>query len=409
MPADRPVSGRFGVVGGGVAGLVVARRLAMAGREVVLFEASDHLGGTVARHTVGGIDLDAGAESFATRGGTVAALAAELGLADDIVAPSPAGAWLQPASGPAMPLPATSLLGIPGTPLAADVIAVTGLRSALRAELDAIIPSLWARRSLTLGALVRRRMGSGVLEKLVAPVVHGVHSVHPDEILLDRAAPGLRAALARQGSLAAAVRDLRAAAPAGSAAAGIRGGVFRLVTELAADLETYGVEVRLGERVSSTDDVHGTPVLATALAPGEGRRIVLATLVVESPELDAAPRGTGMLVAAGAPGIRARAITHSTAKWDWLRERADGRHVLRLSYDEEPPELAEVSRADAASLLGVALPASSVVDFARVGWMRPAASAGPDGVAVVGERVAGSGIAGIVAQAEAEAARLLAD
>jgi protoporphyrinogen/coproporphyrinogen III oxidase len=76
------------VVGGGIAGMVVARRLAMAGRAVTLIEASDHLGGTVARHTVGGIDLDAGAESFATRGGTVAALAAELGLGGDIVTPT---------------------------------------------------------------------------------------------------------------------------------------------------------------------------------------------------------------------------------------------------------------------------------------------------------------------------------
>ena len=64
----------FTVVGGGIGGLVVARRLAMAGRTVALVEASDHLGGTVARHTVGGIELDAGAESFASRGGTVAGI-----------------------------------------------------------------------------------------------------------------------------------------------------------------------------------------------------------------------------------------------------------------------------------------------------------------------------------------------
>ena len=216
------------VVGGGIAGMVVARRLAMAGRTVTLVEASGALGGTVARHTVGGIDLDAGAESFATRGGTVAALATELGLGVDIVTPAAVGAWLQPAAGAAVPLPATNVLGIPGTPLAADVIAVIGQRAALRAELDAIIPSLWARKSLTLGALVRRRMGATVLEKLVAPVVHGVHSMHPDDMPLDRAAPGLRAALAREGSLAAAVRFMRDAAPAGSAVAGIRGGIHRI-------------------------------------------------------------------------------------------------------------------------------------------------------------------------------------
>lgn len=395
------MAAEFSIVGGGIAGLVVARRLAMAGRSVTLLEASDHLGGTVARQTVGGIDLDAGAESFAVRGGTVAALARELGLGDEIVAPSPAGAWLQPASGPAVPLPATSILGIPGTPLAADVIAVVGTAAALRAQLDAVIPSLWARKSLTLGRLVRRRMGSAVLEKLVAPVVHGVHSVHPDDLPLDRAAPGLRRALRHEGSLAAAVRHLREAAPPGSAVAGVRGGVHRLVTELAADLETYGVDVQLGRRVTSVEGFEGTVVLAAPLQPSGGRKVVLATLVVDSPELDAAPRGTGVLVARGAAGIRARALTHSTAKWEWLRERAHGHHVVRLSYDEEPEGLAQVARHDASALLGVQLP--EPLDVARVEWTRSLV-----GAADVGESVAGSGLAGIVAQAEAHAAGLLA-
>jgi len=397
MPASE-----FTVVGGGIAGLVVARRLAAAGRTVSLLEASDHLGGTVARHLVGGIDLDAGAESFAVRGGTVAALAKEVGLGDEIVAPSAAGAWLQPVTGPAVPLPATSILGIPGTPLAKDVIAVIGTGGALRAQLDAVIPSLWARQSLTLGRLVRRRMGNVVLEKLVAPVVHGVHSVHPDDLLLDRASPGLRAAFAREGSLAAAVRVLRDAAPAGSAVAGIRGGVHRLVTELAADLAVYGVDVQLGRRVRSVDGLNGVVILATPLAPSAGRTVVLVTLVVEAPELDTAPRGTGVLVAQGAVGIRARALTHSTAKWDWLRERADGRHVLRLSYDAEPADLAAVALQDASALLGVRLP--SPVDIARVEWSRSL-----EGAADVGESVAGSGLAGIIAQANATADELLDD
>lgn len=373
----------------------------MAGRSVTLLEASDRLGGTVASQIVGGIDLDAGAESFAVRGGIVESLAREVGLGPEIVSPSDVGAWLQPARGTAVRLPATSILGIPGTPLARDVIAVVGLRGALRAQLDALRPALGSAPTLTLGKLVRSRMGSAVLEKLVAPVVHGVHSVHPDALLADRAAPGLRAAVRHEGSLAAAVRSLREAAPPGSAVAGIRGGVHRLVTELAADLATYGVDVQLGRRVRSTAGLAGTVVVAAPLAPSGGRKVVLVTLVVDAPELDAAPRGTGVLVARGATGIRARALTHSTAKWEWLRERAHGHHVLRLSYDEEPENLFEVARRDASALLGVQLPDS--LDVARVEWTRSL-----EGAADVGESVAGTGLAGIVAQAEARAAELSA-
>jgi protoporphyrinogen oxidase (EC 1.3.3.4) len=88
----------------------------LGGRDVVVLEASDRAGGQVARHTVGGLELDAGAESFATRGGTVADLAGRLGLGDEIVRPAELPAWLYRADGTAMPLPATSLLGIPSVP-----------------------------------------------------------------------------------------------------------------------------------------------------------------------------------------------------------------------------------------------------------------------------------------------------
>ncbi|MFB7893525.1 protoporphyrinogen/coproporphyrinogen oxidase [Microbacterium sp. NPDC056044] len=396
----------FSVVGGGVAGLVVARRLAAAGAAVTVFEASDHLGGTVARHEVGGLALDAGAESFAVRGGAVEALLAELGLDGDIVAPAPGPAWLQPVTGDAVPLPATALLGIPADPLADDAVRVIGLAAAERAvALDARpvgeVPAM-------LGPLVRERLGADVLDRLVAPVVHGVHSQHPDQLPVARAHPGLADAVASAGSLSGAVARLRAAAPPGAAVAGIRGGIHRLVPALADDLARRGGDIRLGTRVDGLGALDGTVVVAApgvASPAGPGRRIDLVTLVVEQDELDAAPRGTGLLVAAGAP-VNARALTHATAKWEWHREAAAGRHVIRLSYDETPADPVATAVADAETLLGVRLPV--VVDAAQVFWVRPAAaSTVPSGLVVVGETVAGSGLAGIVAHAERTAAELL--
>jgi oxygen-dependent protoporphyrinogen oxidase len=416
------------VVGGGIAGLVAARELALGGLSVTLLEATDRLGGKVARHTVGGIELDAGAESFATRKGTVAALAAELGLGPAIVQPNPAGAWLQPATGPALPLPKTALLGIPGTPLASDVIAVVGMRAALRAELDELMPSGVAAKERTLGALVRRRMGDGVLERLVAPVVIGIHSRHPDELDVDVVAPGLRAALRGAGSLAHAVLRLRDAAPAGTAVSGIEGGLFSLVESLAADLRRRGVVIRTGAAVSSVD------AAGVTLAAGDGERIdaprvvlaaplgaqttpsiLLATLVLQSEALDAAPRGTGVLVAPGASGIRAKALTHATAKWQWLAAVAgQHRHVLRLSYDArlvDGLDAATVERQaieDASALLDVRIAPQSVVGFCTVGWAAvPSAPPRIDGVTVVGEGVSGTGLAGVIAHARLEAERLL--
>ena len=397
------------VVGGGVAGLVAARTLVLGGAQVTLLEASARLGGTVASHTVGGLVLDAGAESFATRRGTVAELATSLGLAEDIVEPNPAGAWLQRADGSTVPLPATSLLGIPGVPLASDVLSVVGTRVAFRALLDELMPGTVGARSTTLGELVRTRMGQGILDGLVAPVVQGIHSRHPDELELDRIAPGLRQALLREGSLARAVRDLRTSAKAGAAVNGIRGGVHRLVIELAADLERFGVDVRLNCRVTHVEAgavevgderLEGDVVVAAPLG-SEVERIILATLVVDCDELDAAPRGTGVLTGATEP----RALTHATAKWPWLAERAGGgRHVIRLSYSSSVTQKQAIK--DAEQLLGVTL--DRVVDFALVEWGRPLPPAEKiDGVWVTGEAVSGTGLAAVVGHATATALEAL--
>jgi oxygen-dependent protoporphyrinogen oxidase len=411
------------VVGGGIAGLVIARRLLLEGRSVTILEASGRLGGSIGRHTVGGISLDSGAESFATRGGTVEALVRDLGLGDEIVQPNPAGAWLQPKTGDAVPLPATSMLGIPGSPVAADVIDVIGTSAALRAfAMDALLPGTVGAKAVSLGELVRRRMGDAVLDQLVSPIVHGVHSASPDDLDLDRVAPHLRASLRREGSLARAVRSLRASSPAGTAVSGIRGGMVRIVDELVADLERFGADIRLDARalsvtvgsVTTADEVLGGHVVVAA--PGvleeatrsAARTATLATLVLDAPQLDSAPRGTGVLVAQGAVGVRARALTHATAKWAWLAERAGGKHIVRLSYADDPADLVEVARADAAALLGVAIAPAAVVDFARVQWSRPSVTeVAPAGVTAVGETVAGTGLANIIGHSQTQAESVL--
>jgi oxygen-dependent protoporphyrinogen oxidase len=441
------------VVGGGIAGLVIARDLAKSGVHVVLIEAGDRLGGMIQRHTVAGLDLDLGAESFATRGETVRTLAIELGLGNDLVTPDPRGAWVMTRDGRVAPLPAAGLLGVPSTPMAADVIAVIGQQGALRAQMDSLLPGPVGAKSRTLGELVRRRMGERVLDDLVVPVAGGVHSTHPDQLDLDKVAPGLRQALLRDGSLGKAVLAQRAKAPAGAAVGGIRGGIARLADELIQDMDAYHVEVRTGTRavritndevdVVLVDDGTGRPgpverlgadvVVSSVADPGRPARareaaIELVTLVVEQAELDAAPRGTGMLVHPDAAGVGAKALTHATVKWPWLAELAEGRHVLRLSYALGPADgadahgvgssiavettgdIAERATADASALLGVPLTSEEhLLGAARVRWHAPDLD-GPalaDGVVGIGEVSAGRGLAGVVAASRTAAERIL--
>lgn len=426
------------VIGAGIAGLVVARELVLQGHRVRVLEAEPRAGGQLLRKTIAGIPLDAGAEAFATRGGTVRAYLERLGIADRVVAPLDAPAWLHARTGTTVPLPAVSLLGIPSAPLAEDVVAVVGRRAAWRGMTDALLPGPVGAKSATLGELVRRRMGDVILEQLVAPVVEGIHSKHPDELPVS-VAPGLVHHLLRENSLARAVARLRTDAPAGSLVAGLDGGMGMLVDTLLAELDRYGVPIEYGVRVAEVhpdrvvlavdpdavaasasgsvpDDGdpdlepegevrEGLVVVAAPglVTPADGRAATrtathLMTLVIEA-GTDAAralgenPRGTGVLVARGTD-VTARALTHVSAKWAWVREAAAGREVVRLSYESAPT--AETARRDAELLLGVSIPETAVVAAEATTWLRAGRFEADDGIPVTGEQVSGTGLASVI-------------
>lgn len=483
-PKTHPAPNHAVVVGGGISALVAAKELLAAGFNVSVYEASGTWGGAVASHEVAGVVLDAGAESFATRNTAVADLATELGMAEQIVLPDPAGASIWLPEGP-IPLPRTGVLGIPADLNAPEVKAALGAAGVLRAALDAKMPvNVGTTEAVSSVAdLVRARMGRRVLERLVAPVVAGVHSADPEVLDVDMVAPGLRAGVREHGSLAAAVAAQRAGgSKPGSAVAGLAGGMHTLVTALVAQLRAAGVQLHAGHRIKAVyrgdaaeaadstkphydggapprwivDWEHGTErgfdgaamlVVATdgptavkllgqeipelaPFAPAPGPDIRLVTLVVDVPELDSAPRGTGVLVAPETPGITAKALTHATAKWPWLADSTGpGTHVLRLSYGRAARNPADAVRltpatfreedliataiADASTLLGVqmseadllgadvirwtgTLPFAAVGHQAKVAQVQALAGEQP-GLMLVGGWVSGNGLAAIVA------------
>lgn len=427
-------SPRVVVIGGGIAGLLAARRHARAGAQVTLLEADDTLGGALRSTDVAGITVNAGAEAYSTRTGAVDALIEELGVANQIRSPrvglssrlvSAAGTHVAPVGG---------MLGIPGHPFSASTRAVIGWRGALRTLVDRVLPGrIGLRPGVTLGQLVRLRMGRSVTDRLVAPLVGGVHSADPDTVEVASIMPTLPEDLRRHGSLQAVVRARRSGTRAGSAPRrGSASGTPRsagtavhslaptmsaLTDAIAQDLQAHGGQVLTGAPATSItrqadgsswtvctgdtqlaadhlvlacppDAAHDllhepAPAVAAAIAPEPAVPVRLVALALEDRRLDAFPVGTGALVAPGTPGIRAKALTHASAKWEHVQSAAGRAHVVRLSYGrpgEALPSVDEapaIALADASAILGVPLREADLHGSEVITWERTMRGASP--------------------------------
>lgn len=427
------------VIGGGIAGLLAARRHALAGRQVTLLEADEVTGGAIAAQTVGGIEINTGAEAWSVGNGAVEALVAELGMADRVVSPvTGRGSRLVSAAGVHI-APPGGMFGIPASPLSRQTRQVLGTVGALRAWAERFLPAGFGlREGVTIGDYVRRRMGRRVVDRLVAPLVGGVHSADPYSLELAATLPRLPDAVRETGSLAAAVRLLRpdttrsSGRGAGTAVRALAPTMADLPRALEAQLRERGAEVLTStaalsvaredggtwQVTASTTDEGSTavhleaehlvlasppdataalleqtaPDLSAAIPSAPAVPVRLVALVIEAPALDAAPSGTGALVAAGTPGVRAKALTHATAKWEHVRRAADGLHVVRLSYGrpgEELPEddshgphgtegaIVDLALTDASAILGTDLDRTQLRAARVITWQRAMRRPGP--------------------------------
>jgi len=279
------------VVGGGMAGLAAAWQLSQelgpsTGGEaprVLVLEAGGRTGGKVRSTEFAGRQVDLAADAFLARRPEATGLCAELGLTDDLVAPGAAGASLW-ARGRLRMMPAGVNLGVPTRwwPLARS--GILGPAGSVRAAVDLVRPHR-ARPELTgdaaVGGVVTARLGHEVTERLVDPLVGGIHAGGVDDLSAEATFPPLLVADRSAGSL---MRRLRMpappppdpAAPAAPVFWSLDGTAARLPAELTAALVARGVAVHVGVAVESlsrpTADGAGSWVLTlageTATVPG---------------------------------------------------------------------------------------------------------------------------------------------
>lgn len=212
------------VVGGGIAGLAAAWELTggAAGPgpgtpTVVVLEASGRFGGKLQVATVDGLHVDVGPDGFLGRRPEAVTLCRELGMEADLepIARSGAAVWV---GGRRRVLPPGLALGVPTRFLPAARSHILGLRGSLRLLVDVLAPRRDVRGPLgdrAIGPLVAHKLGRRVVDRLVDPLVGGIHAGGVADMSAAAVYPLLLEAAQERGGF---MRRLR------RAAAGRRGG-----------------------------------------------------------------------------------------------------------------------------------------------------------------------------------------
>jgi oxygen-dependent protoporphyrinogen oxidase len=388
------VTRRVVVVGGGIAGLSAAWELSNTAGDVdvVVLESGDAPGGKLVMGEVGTGRVDLGPDAFVTRRDEALRLCSELGLADELVAPEVTGAYVW-ARARLRALPAGLALGVPTRlgPLATSGICSPA--GSLRAGTDLlrIRRDAGPDSDFAIGALVRRRLGDEVHDRLADPLIGGIHAGPIDSMSAAAVFPQLVSASRAGGSLMRALRPRPprqlergerrsgAADPASGGAPvpvfmSLRCGVGSLIARLCDELERRGVQIRPKTRVESLaisdvgapgDDASGTkgprwkigtgqqaleadalvlavpadvasrllaalePALSGLLSRIEYASVAILTFRFDEEALPAPlPRGTGYLV----PSVYGKLITACT--WlsrKWAHFDQGGDLLLRVS------------------------------------------------------------------------------
>lgn len=365
------------VVGGGITGLTAARDLVLAGASVTLVE-PDHLGGKLRTTPFGGTVLDEAADAFLARVPEGVDLCRELGLEGDLVSPAARRAYVW-SRGELRLLPQAQVLGVP-TDL--DELAASGIVTAEgleRARQDLREPLVAPRDDVSIGELMRARLGDEVAERLVDPLVGGINAGDTDQLSLAATVPQLDAA-ARSGamSLIEACRAQRAsvADPEAPIFFAPRAGMGALAEAVAADASDRGLTIVPGRAVGlererrhwrvaldggravQADGVVITTPAHTAaglvqphatragilLAAIPYASVAMVSIAVDAGAIERELDGSGYLV----PRVEGRTITAcswATSKWPHLR---DGSTVLlRASVGRDGDDRAR-SMSDAA-------------------------------------------------------------
>jgi protoporphyrinogen/coproporphyrinogen III oxidase len=278
---------RVVVIGGGISGLAAAWDLTGGAPgtnadtpRVIVLESTDRLGGPLHSVTFGDQVIDVGPDGFLGRRPEALDLCREVGLSDSLVPIAGRGASVW-ARGRLRPLPDGLALGIPTRFWPAARSGILGTKGSLALARDVLLPKPDVRGPIhdrAVGPLVTRKLGHRVVDRLVDPLIGGIHAGSVDDMSTAATYPPLLAAAQRRGSL---MRALRAETPAPDPDApplfwALRGGMSQLVDTLRAALQGRGVDIRTDTTAEGLDRRSDGWTIATGSEQIDADAVILA-------------------------------------------------------------------------------------------------------------------------------------
>jgi protoporphyrinogen/coproporphyrinogen III oxidase len=192
VPTPAPTAFPVLVVGGGISGLACAYNLQRAGIPVRLVEAGNRPGGVIATVVSDGFRFELGPQSFLSTDRLLELIAA-LNLNDQLL--------YADARAPRYILMGGRLIPAPLSPPALLTTPLFSAGTKFRLLSEIIRHTRPPAEDESIAAFVRRKFGSELLERLVAPFVSGVYAGDPERLSLRSAFPKLHEFEAHRGSI----------------------------------------------------------------------------------------------------------------------------------------------------------------------------------------------------------------
>jgi protoporphyrinogen/coproporphyrinogen III oxidase len=398
------------IVGGGIAGLAAAFFLSDEAVRVTVLEGSPRLGGKLSVSEVAGVCVDEGAEALLVTRPEGTALIADVGLADQRVAPGTTSSAIW-TLGALRPLPRRQFMGVPTDLTELAQSGVLTDEGVARARQDLELPPAARDGDVPVARYVGARLGHEVVDRLVDPLLGGVYAGRSAELSFDATLPALAAASRRYPALTEAARSLLP--PPAPPSAGQPAPASRVFTTLAGGLgvlpgylaKASGATIRTGTMVrelaraergwrltagSAADPEHvdadavilaaparpagrllaavpGASAAVTALGEISYASMAIVTLAYPRsafPEPGLGARGWSGYLVPAVDGRAVKAVTFSTVKWPHLADvmaADDPLEIIRCSVgrigeeallQRDDEELAEVAAAELAAATG---------------------------------------------------------